>query len=241
MITTINEFRKINENNSTHVDLKSYDFKSLFNKINQECFNNELPQIPINLVKSKTFTGQFSAMYYRKENKMKPVQIKISQLFHMNEEKLKNILAHEMIHYWVAIQYPYEARTKHHGPQFYANMRRINNLNLGYNITLKDDEAGELNMDTVSSTKTKLFIHGLRGTKEVYILTPIEIYDPIKIHKLLDYFNVSQVQYYTTTSPHSSALTTTRSIKLQALNDPKYNYLLHNVINDTKHTQIKND
>lgn len=236
MLTSITEFKQfINEQ---YIDLKSYNFKSLFNTINKECFNNSLEYIPIKIVKSKTFSGQYSCTIYRSTGKIENEIIKISNTFLFDENKLKNILCHELIHAFVAQNYPKEK--EHHGYNFKTNMYRINKLNLGYNITLTDDEPTELNTKVLNKTKEKLFIISIWNNSTTFVLTHMKNYHARNIDLFIDKYNLTNVTIYTTTSLYTNPITTTNSIKLQKLK-PEYNYLLDKIINDTEHTQIKKD
>lgn len=115
-----------------------------------------------------------SARFYTKiDNKTKKTsdyKIVISNGFRMTEEQAKNLLCHEMIHFYVCkiLKFPYD----NHGEKFKAEMDRINKIK-GYQISLKDDEPKAVNYDEIGvlSNKVGILIANSPKPKEVvYII-----------------------------------------------------------------------
>lgn len=222
--------------NTDYVDLNTYDIDALFDKINAECFNGELTRIPINIKPLKGVTAKYNATsnpskipYLTKDDR-----ITISNLTHFTEIKLKNILCHEMIHYWVNSRRDIR---DHHGPIFIENMNRVNKL--GYNVTLLDEELGAINQEI--SVPQHIFITGTYIGHKFYILCPVTTLKKMNqsdIQSILTSFvsntNMSEISYYTTTAPESKQLTMTRDISKYKLIKNAYNYLIDNITSSPK-------
>lgn len=182
----------------------------LFKEINKECFNSELSLIPIKIKNLKNAAGVFKYSYPRNDrSNIQNPHIVISSLYNMDDAKVKNTLAHEMIHYYVAINYPNEK--EHHGPNFIRIMKSINNNGLGYNITIKDDDPGEVNTAKVTvNKKYYLLVADYKGSN-MFILTLPKNYDKDK----LNYYDFGGIEFklYETTSPHIKAMTKTTKMK----------------------------
>jgi len=232
-------FNKINESitNNNYVDLNTYDLKGLFNKINQECFGGELELCPIVVKPIKGSTAKFNA----KVNPSKTPyltydeRITISNLTHFTEEKLKIIMCHEMIHYWVASRYDLK---DNHGIKFRENMRRVNSL--GYAVTINDEDPGEINQDI--TVPKQLLITGTYAKEwkfyVLFSLTALKKLSQSEISRLLnDYVKNTKfenVKYYVTAAPEYKQLRTARELTKFTLLKPAYNYLIDNIVNSDK-------
>lgn len=108
----------------------------------RDCFkplNIDLDIIPVKTTKSKQFAAKCITKINREYNKL--VAVDTHYRFNVNinwdRQKLKNVMAHEMIHYYF---FNIGNFKEGHGYGFSSLMRKINNLNIGYTVTLKDDE-----------------------------------------------------------------------------------------------------
>lgn len=229
--TNIDQF--ILENNETSfINLSVSYLQNLFNEINRECFNNELNQIPIKLSNSKSTLGYFKFNRVRSTREVTPICISISKMFNYTEQKIRNIMAHEMIHYWVAINYN---ENEHHGYNFIQNMNRLNKM--GYSITVKDDEA-DLNIPT-NITSMKYLITGLYQAKELAytLITPAT--DIREVLGLFNKYQITDIKVYKTTSGKTLQLTTSRKPKVSIIKK-QYAYIVNDIINDTENTSLYN-
>lgn len=242
MITSINEFKKYFESvDSKYVDLKTYDLVGLFNKINQDCFSGELKLCPIVVSPFKGSTARFNAKINKTETPYLSYdeKISISNLTHFTEEKLKTIMCHEMIHYWVASRYDVH---DNHGYRFRENMYRVNKL--GYAVTVHDEEPGETNQEIVVS-KVLMVTGTYNKTHRFYTLFSIsklrnmsqpEISLALNIYVKDDRF--SDVAYYVTSAPEYKKLTTSIKLDKYHLIKPAYNYLIDDIIKADKSRKI---
>lgn len=240
MITNIQIFKEsINHNNDDIIDLKSYDFTQLFNLVNKECFNNSLTIIPFKLTNSKSYTASFNATINRVTRELIKKHFNFSTVFKITYGKLKNIMAHEMIHYYLAATGDRDRSP--HGYSFYREMKRINGLGLGYNVTEKDDEPGELSDHVLAKKQPeKIFITFQKGTKRGYGLVPETIYNLNKEQLLRDikYFKFTDVNVYKTTSPHTKPLRGSNG-RIGLYTVPQnVEYLLDNIFNDAENTKF---
>jgi len=242
MITTINEWKlyeSINYQPNDIVDLKKYDFTELFNLVNKECFNNSLTIIPFKLSSSKAYTASFGYKINSKTKESYDRHFTFSTLFKITFQKLKNIMAHEMIHYY--LNATFDRDKSHHGYSFQRQMYRINSLGLGYKVTLKDDEPGELSDHTLNKkTSERIFITFEKSGRRGYVLVPEKTFikDKANFLNTIKWNNYTNVNVYKTTSPHTKPLSgSTTKINVKILY-PQYQYLLDNVFNDTTNTKF---
>ncbi len=120
---------------SEYVNWNTIDLYKIFDEINKLIFNNELQKIEICKVKSKKFGARFLYTEDRKTKKEEATKIEVSTLHKKKIQDLKNVLAHEMIHYKLL-----NVRQENkHGYDFTKEMNRINKEFTEYNITILDD------------------------------------------------------------------------------------------------------
>jgi len=236
-----NKVKSTNENynNDDIINLKTFDFTTLFNTINKECFNSSLSIIPIKFSTSKSYTAQFVRPRYPKYDGTDKEYFVFSTLFEMTYKKLKNVLAHEMIHYYL---YAIMDRDKsHHGYSFQNKMNSINNLNLGYIITLKDDEPSNVSEENLNKKlqKKKFITYKIKGQNGYSLINEITfIKDKANFLSKRTMYGVTDIKVYDTSSAHYKVLSgSTTKIKLSIIK-PQYQYLIDNIINDTKNTKF---
>jgi predicted SprT family Zn-dependent metalloprotease len=112
------------------------DLQKEYDDINKRCFNNELENVPLVWIKSKKVGGRTHATYYPVLKTYKVDRIEISYFYELDYDKLKNILAHEMIH-----TYMFQKNIKEyggsHGIRFKEWMEKLNKME--FNINISDD------------------------------------------------------------------------------------------------------
>ena len=219
MITTIKEFILIKENNNNnYIDLKTYDLNALFDKINKECFNNELKRCPIILKSLKNVGGNYgykyeikNINYYRREKSSIPLtyddKITISTFLHWTEQKLKNVLCHEMLHYYVSTNW--NPKSGHDG-HWYNGMNRINALNIGYTITQNDDDITDINTNVVKPLSKEIFFFTGKYQNGIFWATydyDTALNNKEAIIKSINNFKLTSVKFYTTKSIISKKFT----------------------------------
>lgn len=128
--------------------------KKQFDKYNKEFFNNELPEIKIEISRTKDALGQFRYVSRTKT----PVAIRISKYYDRNAFEIDQTLVHEMIHYYICLNKIKD--TSSHGVVFTRMANEINNKS-NFNIT-----ATTLNTAPISRNKTyRIFCFTYKGRK----------------------------------------------------------------------------
>jgi hypothetical protein len=85
------------------------DLKALYNKLNKELFNNQLPKIPIKWTNATRVPGEVQVAYKKTNVPLRNMEpqmgevtkwkhLGISRKFNLDDESLNGIMAHEMIH-----------------------------------------------------------------------------------------------------------------------------------------------
>lgn len=99
-----------------------------FTRYNELCFGGTLPPIPIKLTKARTFLGKLTYVarrnFFGKVIRYENFCLRISTLFDLPERELEDVVIHEMIHYYIAMNRIKDTST--HGKVFKAMMRQIN-------------------------------------------------------------------------------------------------------------------
>ena len=115
---------------------------------NEHYFNHELPNPKYGVLHSYSTLGRFS---YNLGDKNKPVKkcyraIFMSDYFDFDEETFRNIMVHEMIHYYLYLNAPSDCsvfsrflrffgfKNSDHGPEFIEMAQKLNEQ-YGLNIT----------------------------------------------------------------------------------------------------------
>lgn len=226
-------FLRIVESASNDV-LSAANLYATFDKVNVECFDGSLRRIPIEVSSSKSYTGIFRAKATRDpfgRRTFTDMRIAISNFFKMDGEKLKNIMAHEMIHYWVAMNHP--GARESHGWEFSSTMRRINGLSLGYNVTMRDDETPELN-GAKPVKSDHIFAVGKHRGKIAYVIVLAKDVQAqlAEIKDFVEKYKMDDMKYYTTRSPHIHALRIAKNPTKFGVFGEEHRSLIDNILSD---------
>lgn len=130
------QLQEVNETN--RVELSKVNWNELQNNIITACFSEDIFEIlPVKLSSSKNYAAQFRADYFIKTKVLENAHFKFNKLKEWNHQSLNNVMAHEIIHYYMClIGNPRES----HGTNFKKEMNRINSLDLGIEVSLTDDQ-----------------------------------------------------------------------------------------------------
>lgn len=108
--------------------------KNKFNEYNKLYFNSELPKCKCKTIKSYKYLGYFS---FRKNKwgrkKITCKTLEVSEYFDWDEKTLKNVIIHEMVHYYLAYKFHLIDEQLNHGKDF---IEYINFLNGKYNLNI---------------------------------------------------------------------------------------------------------
>lgn len=116
-------------------DITIERLRSIFAALNDTFFSNTLPEPRFLLTRSRTILGQFRCTNTLFLKGTKDHTIKVSTYYEMSEEQLRDIVAHEMIHYNIALNGTKD--TSPHGRIFRREMARLNAA--GLNISIRTD------------------------------------------------------------------------------------------------------
>jgi predicted SprT family Zn-dependent metalloprotease len=97
-----------------------------FDECNERYFNDELPSLFLGTFSKKRPFAKFTFLIKKKNGKKELVykKISVSNYYDFTEEELTDILAHEMIHYYIA--YNGLKDNKEHGKIFLSIANRLN-------------------------------------------------------------------------------------------------------------------
>ena len=109
---------------------------NIFREYNQQYFFNELPLPKFGLLKSYYTCGYFSCKKIIGRRRLQNAKIEISCRFDWNEYDLRNVMVHEMIHYYLAYKHIDNELT--HGEAF-MQMSEDFNKRFSLNITKRVD------------------------------------------------------------------------------------------------------
>ena len=95
-----------------------------FKEYNKKFFNNELIMPEIRLLKSYLTCGYFSCKKIIGKRRLRGQRLEISCYYDWNENDLKNVIIHEMIHYYLA--YKHIDNELSHGDAFIKMSKEFN-------------------------------------------------------------------------------------------------------------------
>ncbi len=107
-----------------------------FDRFNKEIFKEALPRIPVKLSKSKSAIGMYCTKYKSMSDGSRTIvsrHFSFSTCFDFDENKLEDVILHEMIHYLISFNNMTDSSP--HGVLFKSVMKKINK-SFGRNITI---------------------------------------------------------------------------------------------------------
>ena len=116
----------------------------VFQEFNELCFEGKLPMLPVEECSSRNFMGVFNFRKHVDEYGTEipyEMRLRISTVYDMEEEIVKDTILHEMIHYY--IEYYRIKDTSPHGEVFLKIMNAINSKH-GRHISVKLDKSNEV-------------------------------------------------------------------------------------------------
>ena len=108
--------------------------KEKFNEYNALYFNSELPKCEIRIKSAYRYYGLFECKYHEKYKKATFKTITISDLYDYTDENLRDVLVHEMIHYYLIQKRKLFKDSFNHGPEF---QKMVKEFNEKYNLNIK--------------------------------------------------------------------------------------------------------
>ena len=189
------------------------DIQGIFNKYNSLCFDGKLPLPRIRIGHAKGYLGQLR--YKVKKDKSgkatySDFSLNFTQRYEMDQEKLEDVVIHEMIHYY--IHYNNIQDTSAHGVVFRKMMDDIN-IRFKRNITISDrsglpvsDESQQIKMHLVCVATLK---SGDTGVAVCARTRAFEIYD-----ELPKRYDILKFSWYFTSDQYFNRFKRTNTAKL---------------------------
>ncbi len=110
-----------------------------FRAYNRLYFNRELPMPQIRLLKSYRTCGYFSCKKIIGRRMLRGQRLEISCYYDWQEDALRDVIVHEMIHYYLAVKHIDNDLT--HGEEFLKMAKEMNSRH-GMNVSVKIDTTG---------------------------------------------------------------------------------------------------
>jgi len=118
------------------IDTNDINLQQEYDRLNQMLFGGTLPRVPLRWGKTKRSLGYVSSLRNRFTGEIQIKNLQISAFNKMPYNVFKNVLAHEMIH----VKQLSGGEVGGHGHSFYSEMRRINNMGLGFEIDVRSTD-----------------------------------------------------------------------------------------------------
>lgn len=191
------------------VDFNKIDLQYEYEKLNKILFNNDLPSIIIEWSMAKNMHGHVRIRRNNYTGDITIVGMKLSKFYSVPYQIFLNTLAHEMIHIYQAKNRIREENGGH-GRIFYKEMNRINNMGLGFNISVKLDSSTLATVSEHVNVKERIvLIHNLYTHKPSVSIMTINAYqnDMDNLIKLFSYltrvkkYNVINGDFYLVKMP----------------------------------------
>lgn len=170
--------------------------KKIFKEFNDLCFEGKLPLLPVEECHARSFIGVFNYRTYVDQYGTEipyEMKLRISTVYDMEEEIVKDTILHEMIHYYIT--YYRIKDTSPHGEVFLKIMNTINNK---YNrhITVRIDKNKEV--ESTDQEKKDHFICVCEYGFDLVFLQCART-KILQIHKeLANDTNISKITWYFT-------------------------------------------
>ena len=198
------------------------EIQSIFTKYNELCFDGKLPMPRIRIGNAKGYLGQLRYKVKKEKNgrlTYSDFSLNITQKYDLNQQKLEDVVVHEMIHYY--IHYNNIQDTSAHGAVFRKMMNDIN-TRFKRHITISDrsglpvssnNQTVKLHLVCVASLRT-----GDTGIAVCARSRAFEIYDELPRR-----FDIVKSCWYFTTDPFFNRFKRTNTAKLYRVDKEEIN------------------
>lgn len=147
----------LQEDRSYFVTKLNTDLQKEYDKFNNLVWNGQLKRVPLQWGMSKVHFGCVRSHGLRNNIRSYIVDyLEISLFNKINYQDFVDTLVHEMIHVYIITNYIKD--TDSHGVEFRKEMKRINSMNLGINITVTGSTSG---MEVSEEIKAKEYVVSL--------------------------------------------------------------------------------
>lgn len=193
MVYRFEDFLNENNNNGDYIDFKKTNMLSDYRMLNTKLFGNELEEIPLSFFKSKKVLGLChldniykTSPYGRKKLiSSKATKIRISNFYKLTRQQYLDVLAHEMIHQYIAQNGIKDNNS--HGRRFHAMMDDINRKFPEFNI--KQSELADDYAVSTPNTKVKelgVLIFNEDGKHSIMVINEKMVEDRVLIENFAE-------------------------------------------------------
>ncbi len=171
-----------------------------FNEYNTTIFRDELPQLPLRLVNSRTDVGKFRYLREMVAGKMviTPLSLDFSVSFDLPQAELEDTIIHEMIHYTIA--HHRWVDTSAHGKIFRQLMASINER-FGRHITISRRTTFD---ESPRSTALRPHYFAISqfddGTHGITVCAKTRIFDIYRALKFMP--QIKEIKWYFSSDPY---------------------------------------
>lgn len=195
------------------MNITATGIQNIFNHFNVLCFGGVLPSPRIRISHAKGYLGQLRYKVKKDKNgklAYSDFSLNISQMYELNQQKLEDVVIHEMIHYY--IHYNNIQDTSAHGVVFRKMMKDIN-IRFNRNITISDKNSKPVSDDTQLRKMHLVCVatlsSGKTGVAVCALSRAFEIYDELPRRYEILYFN-----WFFTSDPYFNRFRRTNTAKL---------------------------
>lgn len=149
--------------------------QELYDEYNEKYFNNELPDIPLKTNRSRRTGGTVLAYKNKATGDIRIEHLTISNFFEKDEEALKKIMLHEMIH----VYFLNKGIIEGHGARF-ERMRKELSEKSGIDIPRTEDVSAYGVSDDIKSKMLDLLIYKRGDDHSVYLFKKDAIGDNLE-------------------------------------------------------------
>lgn len=199
--------------------------KRSFDYFNELCFEGVLPEVPIVLVKARTFLGKME--YRRKRDFFGNIisnydyRLKISTSFDLPQAELEDIVIHEMIHYYIAYRNIPDSSV--HGQTFRRIMQAIN-TKYSRHITVRHISLpGQKGTGVTQGTSAEYRKHYIcvstfpDGKHGLTVCASTKIFE---LYRLLPrYYKITKMQWYASIDPFFNRFPCSRTPKIYKITE----------------------
>lgn len=161
----INEIKEYGDEDI--ISTNNIDFQHEYSKLNQQLFNNELPEVSLRWDNRKTSLGHVHSFINRFTGERRIDYLALSAFYKTSYRQFKNVLAHEMVH----VKQLSRGEKGNHGYSFSREADRINAMGIGYAITEVNTEKTVVSDETKAKTLIGM-IFNIDGRYYLNVTTP---------------------------------------------------------------------
>lgn len=201
------------------MELRPEYIQERISHFNSLIFGGELPPIPVKLVRARTFLGKVQYKRVRKPffrgYAYSDFLMKISTSHEFDEALLDNVVAHEMIHYYIA--YKGIKDTSAHGEVFRKMMKEINSR---YGLQIRISHRFAQSERQADTRVREHVVCVSRMASGEYGITVCSQACAPKIKRLLPrYFRLGSMSWYVTDNPFFNRYPHSRTAKIYKITE----------------------